>query len=31
VGASPELTAALDRYAVPVVTLAADSLPPQAA
>src|SRR6202167_2209314 len=24
-GASPELTAALDRYAVPVVTLAADS------
>jgi hypothetical protein len=30
-GASPELTAALDRYAVPVVTLAADSLPPQAA
>jgi len=31
VGASPELTAALDRYAVPVVTLAADSIPPQAA
>jgi hypothetical protein len=30
-GASPELTAALDRYAVPVVTLAADSVPPQAA
>jgi hypothetical protein len=30
-GASPELTAALDRYRVPVVTLAADSLPPQAA
>jgi hypothetical protein len=30
-GASPELTAALDRYAVPVVTLAADSIPPQAA
>ena len=30
-GASPELTAALDRYTVPVVTLAADSLPPQAA
>ena len=30
-GASPELTAALDRFAVPVVTLAADSLPPQAA
>jgi hypothetical protein len=30
-GASPELTAALDRYQVPVVTLAADSLPPQAA
>ena len=30
-GASPELTAALDRYAVPVVTLAADSTPPQAA
>jgi hypothetical protein len=30
-GASPELTAALDRYEVPVVTLAADSLPPQAA
>ena len=30
-GASPELTAALDRYKVPVVTLAADSLPPQAA
>ena len=30
-GASPELTAALDRYAVPVVTLAADSPPPQAA
>jgi hypothetical protein len=30
-GASPELTGALDRYAVPVVTLAADSLPPQAA
>ena len=30
-GASPELTAALDRYAVPVVTLAADALPPQAA
>jgi hypothetical protein len=26
-GASPELTAALDRYEVPVVTLAADSLP----
>jgi hypothetical protein len=31
VGASPELTAALDRYAVPVATLAADSIPPQAA
>jgi hypothetical protein len=30
-GASPELTAALDRYAVPVVTLAGDALPPQAA
>ena len=30
-GASPELAAALDRYPVPVVTLAADSLPPQAA
>ncbi len=30
-GASPELTAELDRHAVPVVTLAADSLPPQAA
>jgi hypothetical protein len=30
-GASPELTAALDRYAVPVVTLADDSTPPQAA
>ena len=30
-GASPELSAALDRYAVPVVTLAADSIPPQAA
>jgi hypothetical protein len=30
-GASPELTAALDRHGVPVVTLAADSLPPQAA
>jgi len=30
-GASPELTAALDRYRVPVVTLAADALPPQAA
>jgi hypothetical protein len=30
-GASPELSAALDRYAVPVVTLAADSTPPQAA
>ena len=30
-GASPELTAALDRYQVPVVTVAADSLPPQAA
>ncbi len=30
-GASPELTAALDRYAVPVVTLPADALPPQAA
>lgn len=30
-GASPELTAALDRYEVPVVSLAADSLPPQAA
>jgi hypothetical protein len=30
-GASPELTGALDRYQVPVVTLAADSLPPQAA
>src|SRR5580692_7281205 len=30
-GASPELTAALDRYAVPVVTLAADSPPPEAA
>ena len=27
-GASPELTAALDRYEVPVVTLAADTLPP---
>jgi hypothetical protein len=31
VGASPELTAALDRHAVPVVTLAADAIPPQAA
>ena len=30
-GASPELTAALDRYRVPVVTLASDALPPQAA
>ena len=30
-GASAELTGALDRYQVPVVTLAADSLPPQAA
>jgi hypothetical protein len=30
-GASPELTAALDRYAVPVVTLAADGMPPEAA
>ena len=30
-GASPELTAALDRYRVPVVTLAADARPPQAA
>ena len=30
-GASPELSAALDRYRVPVVTLAADALPPQAA
>ena len=30
-GASAELAAALDRYAVPVVTLAADSIPPQAA
>ena len=30
-GASPELTAALDRYQVPVVTLASDSIPPQAA
>jgi hypothetical protein len=31
VGASPKLTAELDRAAVPVVTLAADALPPQAA
>jgi hypothetical protein len=30
-GAAPELAAALDRYAVPVVTLAADTLPPPAA
>jgi hypothetical protein len=30
-GASPELSAALDRYAVPVVTLAGDAIPPQAA
>ena len=30
-GASPELTAALDRYQVPVVTVAADSPPPPAA
>ena len=30
-GASPELTAALDRYQVPVVTVAADSPPPSAA
>ena len=30
-GASAELTAALDRYKVPVVTLAANSPPPQAA
>jgi hypothetical protein len=30
-GASPGLTAALDRYSVPVVTLAADALPPQVA
>jgi hypothetical protein len=30
-GASAELTGALDRYQVPVITLAADSLPPQAA
>jgi hypothetical protein len=29
--ASPELAAALDRYAVPVVSLAADPVPPQAA
>jgi hypothetical protein len=31
VGASPKLTAELDRAAVPVVTLAADALPPRAA
>ena len=31
VGASPKLTAELDRIAVPVVTLAADALPLQAA
>ncbi len=31
VGASTALTAELDRAAVPVVTLAADALPPQAA
>src|SRR5580693_6676090 len=30
-GASPELTAALDRYQVPVVTVAADSPSPEAA
>jgi len=30
-GASPEMTAALDRYAVPVVTLAADAMPLDAA
>jgi len=30
-GASPELSGALDRYRVPVITLAADSPPPQAA
>jgi hypothetical protein len=29
-GASPELTAELDRHAVPVITLAADALPSQA-
>jgi hypothetical protein len=30
-GASPELTAELDRHAVPVITLAADAPPPPAA
>jgi hypothetical protein len=30
-GASPALTAELDRHAVPVITLAADAPPPQAA
>lgn len=30
-GASPELIAELDRHAVPVITLAADAPPPQAA
>jgi uncharacterized membrane protein len=30
-GASPELTAELDRLAVPVITLAADAPPPEAA
>ncbi len=30
-GASPALAAELDRYAVPVITLAADAPPPQAA
>jgi hypothetical protein len=30
-GASPQLTAELDRYAVPVITFAADAPPPQAA
>ena len=30
-GASPELTAELDRHAVPVITLAADAPPPEAA
>jgi hypothetical protein len=29
IGASPELTAELDRYAVPVITLGADVVPPQ--
>ncbi len=30
-GASPELTAELDRHAVPVITVAADAPPPEAA